>query len=107
MNNIDIVLTLIIPVAMIVGLNLKIAYSIWSFKNVLLPVENGTSAQLRRFRQRNQSSVHRISQHTKSRSNKQSHVTRTLLAISSSFIVLNLPSYAVRFLSFVTVSIVN
>ena len=106
MNNIDIVLTLFLPVALIVGLNIKIVHSLYSTKTKSALSEESFSLRTRTFHSfgQNPSGLgHRIL--VSSRSNiSQHHVTRMLVVVSSTFIVLNLPSYALRFLSFLMVS---
>lgn len=116
LNNIDIILTLILPVALIVSLNIKIVHSLCSIKTNLMMGEQALSLRACSFQcahprtSRLSNRFHIVphgnitQHHVTPRSNSQHHVTRTLVVVSSTFIVLNLPSYAVRFLSFLMVS---
>ena len=82
MNYVDTVLTLMVPVILVVGLNLAIVRCVWYVENL---------------RQSDQEMDHKCTR-------QQLQVTKTLLIISTVFMVLNMPSYFVRAYLFFEVS---
>lgn len=84
MNNVDTALTMLVPLVIIVVLNVKIIRCV-------------------RYVEKLRPQMHSIELMPKTHPN-QLRVTKTLLIISSTFVLLNLPSYCIRALQYITVS---
>lgn len=86
MNNVDCVVTLVLPVVIIVALNLRIVHCVWYIG--LITPENLQPAELQQ-----------------ANTSQQIKVTKTLLIVSTVFVILNFPSHAMRAYVFIMVSI--
>lgn len=100
LNTLDTVVTLVIPLALIVGLNIQIARAIWWFERIRRRMttaanENGDSAVATALNGRRSLSCKR-QQPRHVRGRYQVKITKMLLIISTIFIGLNSPSYLVR-----------
>ena len=87
MDHVDMVVTFVLPVIIIVSLNLCIIRTVW-YIGRLAPTNLCGDQELS-----NRSMAHQVK------------ITKTLLIISTVFIILNMPSYVVRTYFFFTVSI--
>lgn len=90
---IDTVLTMLIPFVLICYMNIRVAFTAAKFqekRKACLSLRDAKSAKLGTFR-----------------SKQQMRVTRTLLLVSTTFLVLNLPSHVSKLSSLISVSTLN
>lgn len=90
---VDTVLTMLIPFVFICYMNIRVAFTAAKFqekRKACLSLRDAKSAKLGTFR-----------------SKQQMHVTRTLLLVSTTFLVLNLPSHVSKLSRLISVSTLN
>ena len=128
LNNLDTLLTLVIPVIIILGCNIKIARLVCTFYKSKPPKpyhyvckweftgqsQNNNTYHTNMYMRRSYNSVSTTGIHStillpnaKSGSNYQIKATRMLLIVSTVFLVCNLPTHAVRFHGFIMYMIDN
>ncbi|XP_046667652.1 thyrotropin-releasing hormone receptor-like isoform X2 [Homalodisca vitripennis] len=108
LNYIDFVVTLLIPFCLIVVLNTLISKTVWRLARVRRSMTNSGKTDTPVGFSVGPGSVKRpilARSQSKQSSSSQTKVTEMLLVVSSVFICLNLPSYAIRVWIFVTEAI--